>query len=439
MSFLSMLQAASRDADSRKYDDIYAGHVSLASLGVTLPPETRVLEMAAPYPQLAVDVLAEVLTPEGFVCRGFEDQLSLVWSWWQANNMDTLAKLAFTDAMVRGVVYWTAAKLPDGRMRFQALSPDSATVEYDYAGDVVEGIWRYRLADGVDAATYYTPGETVMMERRMGQWRVGARTVTGADRPTIVPMANRTRLDQTRGLSELEQVIRITDAASRSLTNLQVAQELLAWPVRGLFGDKINDQFKPGGKNGGRRKIDVYMGGLVTGPAGSELKQLPGAELRQIIETVKLYAMMVSAQTGIPPSMLGISTDNPSSAEAMRAAKERLITRAEFKQAVFGDSLEALALLALQLDGVDVSGMDTLECVWRDPATPSVSAKAANALQAQAQGVITAETAREFLALTPEQKRREAARSSFLTDWEIAEEAGPSLVEGVGGESAGTW
>ena len=405
-----MLQAASRDADSRKYDDIYAGHVSLASLGVTLPPETRVLEMAAPYPQLAVDVLAEVLTPEGFVCRGFEDQLSLVWSWWQANNMDTLAKLAFTDAMVRGVVYWTAAKLPDGRMRFQALSPDSATVEYDYAGDVVEGIWRYRLADGVDAATYYTPGETVMMERRMGQWRVGARTVTGADRPTIVPMANRTRLE-----------------------------ELLAWPVRGLFGDKINEQFKPGGKNGGRRKIEAYMGGLVTGPPGTELKQLPGAELRQIIETVKLYAMMVSAQTGIPPSMLGISTDNPSSAEAMRAAKERLITRAEFKQAVFGDSLEALALLALQLDGVDVSGMDTLECVWRDPATPSVSAKAANALQAQAQGVITAETAREFLALTPEQKRREASRSSFLTDWEIAEEAGPSLVEGVGGESAGTW
>lgn len=435
MSFLSMLQAASRDADSRKYDDVYAGQVSLASLGVTLPPETRVLEMTAPYPQLAVDVLAEVLTPEGFVCRGFEDKLSLVWSWWQANNMDTLSKLAFTDAMVRGVVYWTAARLPDGRIRFQALPPDNATVEYDYSGDVVEGIWRYRVADGVEAATYYVPGETLLMERRLGRWVVAGRSVTGVDRPTIIPMANRNRLSQTRGLSELEQVLRITDAASRSLTNLQVAQELLAWPVRGLFGDKVQEQFRPG-SDGARKKIDVYMGGLVTGPAGSELKQLPGADLRQIIDTVKLYAMMVSAQTGIPPSMLGISTDNPSSAEAMRAAKERLITRAEFKQAVFGDALEQLALVALQLAGEDVSGMGTLECVWRDPATPSVSAKAANALQAQAQGVITAETAREFLALTPEQKRREASRSSFLLDLEAAADAG---VEGAGDEVVGTW
>ena len=52
---------------------------------------------------------------------------------------------------------------------------------------------------------------------------------------------------------------------------------------------------------------------------------------------------------------------------------------------------------------------------WRDPATPSQSAVIASALQAQAQGVISAETAREFMRLTPEQKAREKAENDLVT------------------------
>lgn len=48
-----------------------------------------------------------------------------------------------------------------------------------------------------------------------------------------------------------------------------------------------------------------------------------------------------------------------------------------------------------------------IETLWRDPATPSKSAKAANALQAHAQGILSAHTAREALDLTPEQRAYE--------------------------------
>lgn len=44
----------------------YEGTVHLDSLGVSLPPQVRVLEQVAPFPKFAVDVLAEVLNPEGF-------------------------------------------------------------------------------------------------------------------------------------------------------------------------------------------------------------------------------------------------------------------------------------------------------------------------------------------------------------------------------------
>ena len=134
---------------------------------------------------------------------------------------------------------------------------------------------------------------------------------------------------------------------------------------------------------------------------------MPGADLTPIISAIKMYAQNVSAVAGIPPSMLGITTDNPSSAEAMRAAKERLVAKAERKQALFGDVWEQWARIVLGLCGRPVSGLETLETIWRDSATPSQAAKNQTVLQAYAQGLVSAPTARELLPLSPEQRARE--------------------------------
>ena len=107
-------------------------------------------------------------------------------------------------------------------------------------------------------------------------------------------------------------------------------------------------------------------------------------------------------------------SSNPTSAEALRVAKDRLIARAESKQRLFSDTMEKLGRLVIQLEGGSADGLERLELTWRDPAAPSVSARMANALTAQAQGVISADTAREYLMLTPEQLRREAERSRDL-------------------------
>lgn len=76
---------------------------------------------------------------------------------------------------------------------------------------------------------------------------------------------------------------------------------------------------------------------------------------------------------------------------------------------MFGDAIEDMARISLKFAGVPITGLETLETVWRDPATPSASAKAANILQAQAQGVVSASTARDALPLTPEQKAYETS------------------------------
>ena len=110
--------------------------------------------------------------------------------------------------------------------------------------------------------------------------------------------------------------------------------------------------------------------------------------------------------------MLAVSGDQPVSAEAMTAAKERLNRRAELKQTLFGDALEDVARVALALYDKTPGNVSQLGLQWRDPATPSQNARSAALLQAHAQGVISAQTARDGLRLTPEQRAREDAKDA---------------------------
>lgn len=151
----------------------------------------------------------------------------------------------------------------------------------------------------------------------------------------------------------------------------------------------------------------------------AKMGQFPGADLSKVIETIKTLVEQVSATTGLPPSMLGFSAaGNPMSAEAMRTAKERFITRGECKQAAFGASWEQWARVNLAFEGVPVgeinSKLTNLLTAWADVSLPSIAARNQAILQANAQGVISGRTAREVLPLTPEQRSRENKREAEL-------------------------
>lgn len=412
VSFSKLVQQAESLRGYNNFEAYYDGEVRLDALGVSLPPEVRILEMVAPWPSLAVDVLSEVLRVDGFK---HEDKkvTSKLRKWWQANDLDTNIPLGITEALVQGAGYLIVGPGRAGTPRISVHQPSGMAVGYDHMGDVNEAVRRYSVGD-IEHAAHYQPGVTTYYRRGSGGWSELSRKETGIPRIPVIPMLNKVRLGDTSGRSEMLQVMKLADAGSRSLTNLQVAQELLALPQRYMLGSGVNEFKKPDGTMAS--KLDVYLGYLLTGPADGKVGQLPGADLSQIINTIKLYAQMVSSITGIPPSMLGISTDNPASAEAMRAAKERLISKAEAKQALFGDAIEEAMRVALMMDGVAEDGLESLETVWRDPATPSQSAKAANGLQAHAQGVISSTTARDFLQLTPAQKQAEDARDTRFRD-----------------------
>lgn len=405
MSFHSLLQKAGTPHRFNVLESYYRGDININQLGVSLPPEVRALEMSVMWPKLAVDVLVESLVLEGFTLAGgaAPEEIRRIF---QANNFDTLWPLAMAEALVQRRSYIVVGR--DGTSTGAIISAHSAkgfAVERDHYGRIVEAVRRYR--NGKETfAVHYEPGKTTWYQQRNGQWKEVDSQKTRLSRVPVVELVNRARVDDG-GYSEIEAIAGLCDAATRSIINLQVAQEMLSMPLRYIFGDGADeekiDQFGQAVS-----KLDVYWGHLITGPAGSTAGTLSGASLDPIISAFKLYAQQVSALTGIPPFMLGITADsNPTSAEAMQVAKDRLVTRAMQKQNMFGDAAEEVARLCLEITGVSVEGTETLEARWRDPSVASPAARNAQILQAQAQGIITKETAREFMGLSPEQVARE--------------------------------
>ena len=374
-----------------KWESYYNGEHRLDAIGVSLPPDVRVLEMQVGWPKLAVDVLVESLVLDGFSIsrHGGQDeapeQLNRIL---QANNFRTKLTLALTEALVSGAAFMVVGGGSDPSIpHISVHKGDEFELRRDATGRLVQATQTYR--DGLDTyRAVYEPGVTRFFALRDGFEVLTHIDEHGFDGIPVIPFVNQIRLGE-EGRSEIEEIHKLCDAAARTLTNLQVAQELLSMPVRYLFGDGVEEMFVDEDGNPQQSRLEAYFGRFLVGPSGAQTGSVPGAD---------------------PPFMLGVSTEsNPASAEAMRSAKDRLITKAELKQSIFGDAVEDLARCVLAVAGVDTEGLETLEARWRDPAVISLSSRNALMLQAQAQGVVSSETVREFMGLSPEQLKRDRA------------------------------
>lgn len=420
MSFESMISGFdSGGLRPSSYESYYEQSSRLDALGISIPPEARILEIQAPFAKMAVDVITEVLIPTGFIIGDDEQDevLDLLRTTWQHNDMDSQFNLAASEAIASGSAFWVVGRAKGEEFAsIRAIDNRHAAVKVDTFGAVKEGVCVYRDEKG-KAATHYTPERTAFYREVGGRW-VSDGYEPAPHGVSIVPMFNKARMKDKYGRSDLKELKTVIDAASRTLTNLQVAQEVSAMPLRFLIGDgaaqmlanqqsrsALGGQFSRGGA------MQAYAGSLMALPTDGDAKQLSGMQLDTFTNVYRTYALQISAMTGIPPSMMGVSSDNnPTSAEALRVAKDRLLARAEWKQRQFSDSLEKVARLVVAMDGRSTDGLEALEVIWADAAAPSTSAQMATAMQAQAQDIISAETAREFMRLSPEQLRREAER-----------------------------
>lgn len=401
----------------RGLDRYYDGAQRLHSLGLGLPPEMRRLQVVVNWPRLVVDSLEERLDIDGFRLAGSADTDARLWSWWQHNNLDEESSLAHLEALVCGRSYVTVGP-PGDASGVPVITPESArsmVADIDPRTRTVRAALRLYNAEqggfGARSATLYLPERTVFYERGRSGWRAADVIEHRLGVVPVVPLINRARLSDRDGRTEMADVLGLTDAACRTLTNLQGAQELLAVPQRYVLGASREDFLDADGNP--VPAWEAYIGRILAlADPEAKVGQFTAADLRNFTDTINAYARLVSALSGLPPHFLGLVSENPASADAIRSAEARLVKRAERRARAFSGAWEQVMRLAMLLiDGVLPADAVRLEAVWRDPSTPTYAAKADAVAKLVAAGILPTSVAWEELGYTAEQRRKLADAS----------------------------
>ena len=378
-----------------------ANHVP-THIGMAIPAPLRRLYSSAGYPRIYVDAIADRIDMEGFEVpkddgglAETEDGLDdLLWKWWKANELETESPLGHTEAMIQGRSYITISTPIEGED--DDWDPEIPIIKVESSNNLYAKVSRRTnrvesairiVTEDLDLATEYVtlylPGKTVQLVISGGNITLDGPPIEhDLGIVPVVPITNRSRTSDVVGQTQINRELRgLTDAAGRVLLNLQGASELLAFPFRVVAGATQEDL---GVGPDGKSEIEAYLSHfLALEDPEARVSQLSAADLRNYTETLDSIGKQAASVTGLPPQYLSVQSDNPASAEAIRAAESRLVKTAERKIKLFGSSWERALRIALRVmdKSSEAERARHLRILWRDPSTPTYAAKADGAVK----------------------------------------------------------
>jgi hypothetical protein len=382
----------------------------------------RVKQVIIAWPQLVVDSLEERLDVEGFGLPD-DDADDELWRVWQANDCDEQSQMATVDALTMRRSYIAVGTNEDDDQTplitfesplevFADIDPRTRGVRsairlygygfgYGYQGLDGQTASQTLVSGKVERyATVYEPNRTSFYDLT-SEWKLLDRDEHNLGVVPIVPMVNRSRLADWRGRSELDTILPLAHAANKLATDMMVAAEFIAVPLRGIFGVSPGDfEDEQGNK---LSPMQVLMGRLLTIPDDEKVArqfEFASAQLSNFHQSIDQLARLVASLSGLPPHFLGLATDNPPSADAIRSSEARLVKRAERKQRAFGGSYEKAMRIVRRLQGDDDPKWRQLETKWRDASTPTIAQTADAAVKKYTSGITTLRQTRLDLQYT---------------------------------------
>ena len=357
--------------------EYYQARYRYNGVAYSIPKEMRAL--AKPmigWPNKAVRALADLNVFEGFDApdplQAQVDELV------DDNAWDTDVSEAITSAYIHGCSFITVYEDPDEPGRILML-PRSA--------DWSAGIWdrrRRRLGSAltitdkddrtgrITAFTAWLPGKVYEIDDSEGQWT--ARTIeTHLDRPSVVPLVNDAQSYHPLGNSRITRTLmNLTDFGLRTMVRMEATAEFYAAPRVWFIGasKKFTDDTWS--------SIVSVMNGMPANKNGDKptMQQLQQASMTPHADMLRTIALMVSSETDIPVNDLGITMDNPASAEAMAEAERKLSRTADRQNKRFGRALKEAMSIALAYQGADPDALRELRPIWAPVKETSDAARA---------------------------------------------------------------
>lgn len=312
-----------------------------------IPPEFMYMAETLGWCGKAVDSLADRLSFREFKNDNFD--LNTIFA---MNNADILPDSAMLSALISSCCFVYISEDTDGYPRLQVIDGGNATGRIDpITGMLIEGyaVLEREKNEGItlDANTasatldaYFVAGRTEYY-RRNQLIRVDTNS---APYPLLVPIIYRPDAMRPFGHSRISRsCMNLMQGAIRTLLRSEVSAEFYSFPqkyVTGLSQDAEEmDKWK------------AFISSFLTFTKDEEgdapkLGQFTQQSMSPFTEQLRTFASLFAGETGLTLDDLGFVTDNPSSADAIKASHETLRLLARKAQKTFGSGFLNAGYLA---------------------------------------------------------------------------------------------
>ena len=207
-----------------------------------LSPESRLAlnnrlsAVAVNIPRVLVDALGERLRVTGLSRPD-------TWEDWRRNGLDTMHRVAHREALLLGDAYVIVWARQDGSPLVTVESATTMAVTTDPATrEVTSAVKRWEAEDGTHAVHFEADRITRWHSPARGAATTGYRKVETLDNPLgqvpVVWLRNGDRLVQA-GVSEMQDVLSLTDCLTKLHVDLMTASEYAARPRRWASGVEL--------------------------------------------------------------------------------------------------------------------------------------------------------------------------------------------------------
>lgn len=433
-----------RLSKQRRNDELllryYQGRQRVEQLGMAIPPEMRRFLVITNWCRTVVDTTNDRQQVRWLILPGEETADPQLRAIWDANNLSAHTAMFNADRMIFGRAFMSVGtnedddELPLVRVE----SPRQMAAIVDTRRERISAAARFYRRDGDRSdqgrATLYLPDVTVQVERDGGRWIEVDRDEHNLGAVPIVMHLNRRMSGEWVGESQMSDIIPLVDAAARSLTNLQFAQEAHGIPRMWMAGVKKEDFVDEQGKP--RPQFEAYFDAIhMLAEASGKVGQISAADLKNFETALTTYRTEASTLTGFPGRFFGLATAGQAPGEgAIRADEAKLIRSVEAQNEQVGMSLGWVGALAMRFaTGEWVTG-NRVRVEWFDPATPTVAQRMDAITKAVQSGILSREGAWDELGWSEPRKAKErayfAAQAADPVLQAIADQAGQDALLG---------
>lgn len=308
-------------------------------LNMTMPPQFDWMKATLGWCGKAVDSLADRL-----VFHSFDDDNFNLTEIFQLNNPDTFFDSAILSALISSCCFVYISADETGYPRLQVIDGGNATGILDpITGLLTEGyaVLERDDNDSPKIEAWFTVGQTEFIYKGQSKTRI---IKNDATYPLLVPIIYRPDAVRPFGHSRISRAcMKIVESALRTVKRSEVSAEFYSSPQKYVLGMSSDAEQMD--------KWQATMSSLLRIDKDDEgdkptVGQFQQQSMSPYTEQLRTFAALFAGETGLTLDDLGFVSENPSSAEAIKASHENMRLAARKAQRNFGSGFLNVGYLA---------------------------------------------------------------------------------------------